>query len=147
MILLQTYDRLKIVEDRFRAAKASVDHFFAICQKDSSQIDGIGLRVRDIRDCGNDLEDTYLIRAYAVFETILRDYWHTCKRRSRPNAEYLINHVGSTRTASSDDLKAVHAVREYRNRLVHGGAMPAKITMAEGRSYMCRFLRYLPPAW
>ncbi len=147
MILLQAYDRIKIVEGRFRAAKASVDHLFAVCQNDPTRIDRIGLRVRDIRDCANDLEDTYLIRAYAVFETTLRDYWQVCIRRTHPPAKTLIDRVASRCTALANELKDVHTVREYRNWLVHGGTMPAKVAMAEAKSCMCKFLRNLPPSW
>ena len=149
MILYNVFDLIKTVELRFRAAKTSADHFLAFCQDDPTRIASkSGLRVRDIRDCAEDLEDTYLIRAYAVFETTLRDYWrNACMRRSRLGAEQLINRVASRCAALAKELKDVHAVREYRNWLVHGGTMPAKVAMAEAKSCMCKFLRNLPPSW
>jgi hypothetical protein len=147
MILLDVYNRIGTVEALFRAAEASASYFFSVCRANPTHIHGTGLRVRDIRDCANDLEDTYLVRAYAVFEITLRDYWENRIRNTHPKAEQLINGVAARCTTLSDELRDAHAVREYRNWLVHGGAMPAKVTMAQAKSYMNKFLRHLPSSW
>jgi hypothetical protein len=144
----EIYVSIKAVQTHWHAAKASAAYFYGVCKDNPTHIENkSGFSLKDIRDCVNDLEDTYLIRAYAVFETTLRDYWQVCIRRTHPPAETLINRLASRCAALADELKGVHAVREYRNWLVHGGAAPAKVAMAEGKSYMCKFLRNLPPSW
>jgi hypothetical protein len=147
MILLEIHNRLKALESMYRAAKAAALYYLSACLKDPALLERAGCRARDVRDCINDLEDTYLVRVFAVFETALRDYWENCSRSKKPTAaEHLLNRVASRRSAGGM-IAQVHAVRKYRNWVVHGGARPSKISLAQGRGYLCRFLGYLPRSW
>ena len=147
MIIFDVHDRLRSLEALYRAAGASAAHFFAACQKDPTLLEGVGCRVRDVRDCIDDLEDTYLVRAFAVFEMTLRDYWESgCRRRTNPKARPLIDSIAS-RCSAATEVNPVHDVRVYRNWLVHGGTRPKKVSMSEGRSYLCKFLGHLPRSW
>ena len=148
MILQTVYSQIDKIEAMFRAAEASAAYFYSVCQCDPTLLLGKEFRLRDIHDCAEDLDDTYLMRLYAVFEVILRDFWKKgCHRRTHPNAEVLIDRIASARHTSGDDLLGARAVREYRNWLVHGGTMPKSVTLSEGASYLCRYLRYLPISW
>ena len=150
MILHELHDRIRTVEVFFKAAQAAAGHFIEVCRADPTHLDPTGLRVRDVRDCLKDLEDTYLIRAYAVFETALRDYWDACIRPGRhthPRTEHLIDGVAARCMIGPAELTAVQTIRTYRNWLLHGGPARSKIRLGHARQWMCRFMMRLPGAW
>ena len=67
---------LKSYEQMCRAALAATAHFEAACLADPMNIPaGEAFRVRDIRDCRQNLEKIYLVMIFARFEASLRDYW------------------------------------------------------------------------
>jgi hypothetical protein len=147
MKLFEVFDNITGLERRFRAAQAAVAYFYGVCQSNPTHV-GKDFQVRDIRDCALDLEDTYLVRAFAVFEITLRDYWaKRMRRQTHPKAEHLLKGVAARCHHPSEDLGRAHAVRDYRNWLLHGGVKPEMVTMAEARSSMCKFLSQLPRTW
>ena len=95
------------------------------------------------------LEDTYLIRLYAVFEAGLREAWKDCfGRHSRPKAEDLLNAVAALRVIAEDDRDNAHAVRRYRNGVVHEGGEGAEaVLLRQAKSYLCLFFSRLPLTW
>lgn len=107
----------------------------------------VPFRARDIRDCHDDLEDTYLVRVFALFETALRRYWRQgLGRNSRPSAKDLLNSIASNCSMTSTVLERTQSVREYRNKLVHEGDAPP-VTLAEARGHLCTYLSNLPRYW
>jgi hypothetical protein len=95
------------------------------------------------------LEDTYLIRLYAVFEAGLREAWRDCfGRHSRPRAEDLLNAVAALRAIAEDDRDSAHSVRRYRNGVVHEGGEGAEaVSLRQAKSYLCLFFSRLPLTW
>jgi hypothetical protein len=72
------------------------------------------------RDWARNLEATYLVRLFAVFEQALRDYWSkSLKRTTHPKTEDLINSIAARRRVHYQELQAVHHVRAFRNAVVH----------------------------
>ena len=148
MILREVYQRIRAVEVMHRAAAASARHFCLVCQANPAFLHGKDLRVRDIRDCVADLEDTYLIRMYAIIEIVLRDFWaNVCLRKTRPQAKDLIDRIAARSSILAEDIGRVHRVREYRNWLLHGGRESPRISLADSLKYLSRFLSRLPPRW
>jgi hypothetical protein len=148
---MRTYDRmleLKSYEQMCRAAQAATVYFEKACLADPLNIPaGKTFRIRDIRDCHEDLEKTYLVRVFARFEGTLREYWRMgCGRRSHPLMKVLLDNIAGRRYMPDGVLTRAHAVRDYRNSIVHGGDAPA-VTLGEARSYLCTFLYYLPRQW
>lgn len=148
---MKTQDRIlqiKSCEQMCYAGKAATAYFYSICYTDPSQLQRESMfRLRDIRDCYEDLETTYLIRLFAVFEVTVRDYWRDgCGRKSYPLVKTLLNRAASQCYMQYDVLSNAHSVRDYRNSLVHGGAAKA-MTLSEARGYLCIFLSYLPFEW
>lgn len=139
--------RLKRCESMCLAGKAATQHFLKAYQQDQSHFANAPFRIRDIRDCHEDLDTTYLIRIFALFETALRDFWSSSMNRpTHPRAQHLLNTVAARQNMPVVVLDHAHAVREYRNSLLHGALAPT-VTLAEARSYLCTFLADLPRDW
>lgn len=105
------------------------------------------LKFRDVVNAANDLEGTYLIRLFAEFETGLRLYFET-RRSTNPPAKDLLDSVTALCGISEEHRDNAHAVREYRNSLVHERVEePDPISIATARSYLCCFFSKLPNEW
>ena len=93
------------------------------------------------------LEGTYVIRLFAEFETGLRLFWATI-RETEPPTQHLLDGIAARRAIPPERLANAHAVREYRNSLVHErDEEVAPISIAEAQGYLCRFFAFLPPTW
>ena len=140
--------RIKSCERMSFAGKAVIACFLEQRQKaPGSLLTSAGFRVNDVRECHDNLEETYLIRMFAVFEAALRDHWCNFRgRRSHPNVEALIDRIAARRYVRFDDIQHAHDVRNYRNSLLHGGAARI-ITISQARRYLNMFLSYLPREW
>ena len=103
----------------------------------------------DVRRASEHLEGTYLVRLFAEFETILRLYWSAVRGTSPPNrTRDLLDGIAAHRRIPSNQIANAHAVREYRNALVHqSDAETTLIPISTARAILCRFLSFLPPTW
>jgi hypothetical protein len=101
----------------------------------------------DVRTCRDALENTYLVRMFAVFEEGSRDVRRIVYQRQGPVLTYvLLNQCASRQKIKSDDLAAVHRVRDFRNTVVHGGnATP--VTVSQARAWLCTFFGSMPKQW
>jgi hypothetical protein len=100
--------------------------------------------------CRANLETTFLLRLFAEFEAILRDYWRQgLHRRKQPDVSVLIGRVAAYRRVPDKhpDHLGVDEVREYRNDLVHEQIRVARLTFEQCLSRIGRFLRWLPAEW
>lgn len=144
--LSRIQSQVKGVEREYRAVRLATDQLLEIASLDPTQLVQ-NIDVRDVRNASERLESTYLIRLFAEFETALRTYWEL-SRDTHPPARDLIESIGRGRNVPSDWLAATHAVREYRNSLVHeGNEEVIKLTLANTRQHLCRFLSRLPENW
>lgn len=139
---------IKSCEDMMLAARLSADNFYNLCVVDSTLIpNDLHITPRHIRDCREDLELTYLIRLFAVFEQSVRAYWEDAlKRQTHPMVGELLNCVASRCHMQVAVLDNAHAVREFRNHLVHGSPA-APVTFSEARKYLCIYLSNLVGRW
>ena len=103
---------------------------------------------RDIRDCSRQLELTYLLRLFAVFEGALRGYWTTCRGKpAKVPAEILVNSVGARHQIPSAVIAATHKVREERNLIVHHDQAITNLGIVDCKSALAKFLSFLPQQW
>jgi hypothetical protein len=138
---------IKTYEQICYAGMAATAHFLKCCQSDRALLLSLSFGEKDVRDCHDDLEATYLIRIFAVFEMTLREYWRTgCGKQSHPTVEILLNRIASRRHVEMNLLDNAHAVRDARNNLVHGGQTPP-LPLSQARAHLCRFLAKLPFEW
>jgi hypothetical protein len=144
----EVIQQIRSCESMCEAGKAATSYFLRLCRSDPSRIPSMGnFRVRDIRACHDDLEHTYLVRMFAVFETALREFWERAGRRqSHPPVNRLMDRIAVRCNMATDHLARAHSVREFRNTLVHGGTRES-VTLGDARSYLCRFLSNLPHDW
>ncbi len=102
--------------------------------------------VGDVKRTAERLEITYVVRLFAEFEWILRDFWSTY-RATDPPARDLIEGVARANQVSQDWIDRANGVREYRNKIIHEGLRGDPQTFVTCRSALARFLSALPLQW
>ena len=138
--------RIKSIERDHLSTRLALDRLLQEARRDPTILTG-DLEPQDIVKASGRLERTYLIRLFAEFETGLRLFWATI-RDTEPPTQHLLDGIAARRDIPPDRLADAHAVREYRNSLVHErDEEMAPITIAEARGYLCRFFAFLPPTW
>jgi hypothetical protein len=139
-------EKIKSIERDYLSARLALDRLLHEARRDPTILTG-DLEPQDIVEASGRLEGTYLIRLFAEFETGLRLYWATI-RDTEPPTQHLLDGVAARCDIPPGRLADAHAVREYRNSLVHErdeGIAPMSIT--EARGSLCRFFAFLPPTW
>jgi len=140
--------RVKAVEREHKATRLATERLLTIASQDPTALSR-DIRFRDLQEAANQLEGTYIIRLFAEFETCLRSAFFAMRNRRAPSrTRDLLDSVGARRTIPHDQINAAHAVREYRNRLVHErDDEVAAIPIDAARSHLCYYLNFLPPQW
>lgn len=138
--------RIRAVEREYVAMRQAADRFKDDARSDPTILKD-QLRPREIILASNNLEGTYVIRLFAEFETGLRQYWDTMWT-THPKTTDLLDRLAA-RCEVPDRIRiSVHAVRLYRNGLVHEREENVKpISIAEVRGRLCKFFSYLPEQW
>lgn len=143
-------NRIKSVEREHTAIRYAADFLLNAARGDSTILDRV-VRVRDVEESVERLEGTYVIRLFAEFETILRDFWTVSRRTNPPSrTRDLLNGIGANRKVSDDTIQNAHVVRGFRNTLIHERDhrdAVAPVSIADARRYLCTFLNFLPPEW
>jgi len=105
------------------------------------------IELSEIRRCSMELEASYFVRLFAVFESNLRQIWEQAMGRdTHPPVRDLLDGCAARQAVPDDILEKAHRVRIYRNSLVHGGEA-ARVTLGDARQYLCTFLGRMPPVW
>jgi hypothetical protein len=139
-------ERIKQVEREYSAISVTTIRLLEAAKQDANLIRR-GLRLRDLEHAVLNLSGTFVIRLFAEFETGLRTYW-LAARATSPATRDLLEGVAARRGIPIDDLADVHAVREYRNVLVHEREEDIEpIPLSLARSRLCKFLARLPDEW
>ena len=139
--------RIKAVERDYSAARFALDRLLESARSDQTILRSV-LDIRDLTQAWSRLEATYFIRLFAVFESGLRDFWQVQRRGRMPRTEHLLDGVASARGIPNDLLMSAHAVRRYRNSLVHEqGEEIGSIPLGMARGHLCTFFSRLPPTW
>jgi hypothetical protein len=141
------HSRIKAVEREYQAVRLAIDYFHVAVRRNPLLLKG-DVRPRDIGIASNQLEGTYVMRIFAQFETGLREYWATV-RKTHPKVEALLNNLARDFKIPFDYLEKTHAVRKFRNYLVHERDVEAvvPIPITDVRSALQIFFKYLPPEW
>jgi hypothetical protein len=131
--------RVKSVESEYRTMRQAVGYFREAVFHEPGILER-GSEFRHIDVAADRLELTYFIRLFAEFESALRAYWAT-QKPTKPKLTDLLDGAASRRRIPSTELEFAHAVRKYRNNLVHdseGSPEPIALAVARG---------YLSPQW
>jgi hypothetical protein len=139
--------RIKSVEREYGVIRFGTDRLTVHVNDDPSILEGL-LRRPDIALASVRLEGTYIIRVFAEFETALQHFRRAFHIRKPKGAEALINRVRDRGHIPQPETDLVHAVREYRNTLVHERTSPATaVTIREATSRLCTFLSRVQRIW
>ncbi len=150
MTQVEAFKKLTDVYDEYQAARQSLGVTLRAVQSNSKFYlhPGQGTTLHDLKQCAANLEITYLLRLFAEFEAVLRDYFSNgWKHQTRPRMEHLMNAIGTHCKAVADDLYDAHEVRNYRNNVIHNHLRDPLLNFAECRSRLGRFVRWLPRRW
>jgi hypothetical protein len=142
-------ERMKAIEREYKVARVADRIFQQALRADPDLLFGDQLKPADARTFSENLEATYLLRLFAEFEEGLRDLWRNGYKKTKKTLTYdLIERVAAKRTIPADDKDKAHAVREYRNSIIHEeGAKPASVPFADARKCLCTYFSRLPPDW
>lgn len=139
---------IKSVESEYRAAKLAVSDLRDEARRGSKDLTSAGLILADVQNCQANLQATYVVRLFAEFESALRIYWRVArKRKTYPQISRLIASIAALRGIPTTIIDYAHEVREFRNGLVHEKIQSASLTFGACRSYLAKFLSFLPPQW
>jgi hypothetical protein len=140
--------RIKDVEREYAVARLATDRLLADAERDPAVLLS-ELRPRDVHRAAGRLEGTYIVRLFAEFETGLRQFWQAA-RQSEPPARTrdLLDGLAATRQIPHDVLSRAHAVREYRNHLVHERDDEVTVVgIGVARRGLCIYFSFLPIQW
>jgi|SRR5579864_3356538 len=140
--------RIKSVEREHSSTRLATYRLLEEARHDPTILRGY-LTLRDIGNASERLDGTYVIRLFAEFETGLRAFWLTARGTDTPGrTQDLLDGVAATRRIPDEERTNAHAVREYRNTLVHEREEEVvPIPIAQVRGHLRRFFRFLPPNW
>ena len=142
------HERIKAVEREFDAARLAVSYFLEEARRESTILHR-QTSASMIRQTLDRLEPTYLIRIFAEFESGLRVYWQYARKRRPPSRTHdLLEGLAAYRKIPDGTLFDVHAVREYRNALVHerDDVIP-EVSLRHACRHLSVFLSMLPEDW
>jgi hypothetical protein len=142
-------ERIKAVEREYRVARLAMAVLGEALRVNPSLLKENELSHADAQKVAVNTEMTYLIRLFAVFEAGLRDGWENCyNRKTTTKTKDLLDGIASKARIKHDIVEKAHAVRMYRNALVHEGDERAKpIPLERARQYLCTFFSWLPQDW
>jgi len=146
----EAFSRLDTVQDELEAARFALN----LLQRALAQGEGVlaadsSIRPSHVRNCAKNLETTYLLRLFAEFEAVLRDYWAAARRRSRrTQMEILINRVAILCAIPEEVMVRAHKVRDYRNEALHNKKRTTEaMSFANRKSRLGQFLSFPPVRW
>jgi hypothetical protein len=134
---------LRAAEAEFEAARVAITRLLRVADQTGASLEEAGIRRRDVLRCLDNLERTYVVRLFAVFEGRLRDAWtRMARRHTEPPIRHVMDACAARRRVDPVLLAAAHGVREFRNSIVHGGPA-AIVTLGQARSILCRYFAWV----
>lgn len=142
-------ERIAAVWREYAVARLATERLTIALQADPSLLSKARLRPVDARNLADNLESTYLLRLFAELEAGLREAWENCfKQTTVPRVKDLLDAVAARSYVPDDVLASAHAVRKYRNSLVHEGGEEAEaVPLEDAKSQLCTFFSRLPLDW
>jgi hypothetical protein len=148
-------DRIKAAEREYQAVRVAVDWLLGATPDEVHDVtDARGwddLAVADVYAADRNLDATYLIRMFSVFERAVSSYWRLLPGNAGRDVEgnLLLDEVGASCQILTDVTREAQAVRVHRNNLVHRRIddHAAAMAFADARGDLLTYLRELPEVW
>ncbi len=151
MTQAQVFHSLRRLRDELEAGKFAAAHVVWAWDGDptlSIAATKVDVTRAEVQRFSNNLEFTFIIRLFSEFEAVLREYWlNGLGRPTTPPIFDLIDSVGRRIGISAVDLAAAHAVREFRNKVVHESLREGGLDFTKCLGNLGRFARWLPSRW
>ena len=144
------YDRLSDVRGELDSAQFALSYTIrhVDTRLDALQEAGRGgISQSELVRCRNKLEINYILRLFSEFEASVRSYWASEVRRTRPTMKILMDRVADRLRMSPSHLAAAHAIREYRNDVIHQNPGSLAHTFGECARALGIYLNWLPQNW
>lgn len=141
--------RMRAIEREWRIAAIAADRLGEYLRANPSALVGEKLENTDYRNFRGNLEATYLIRVFAEFESGLREAWERAFHQvTSQRMRDMIGAISARCVISQEWRDCAHAVRTYRNALIHegDGAVPP-VGLRDACAWLCRFFSRLPHEW
>ena len=131
---------------RFALARVLADLYRDAGVYQAARIDGV--TGEELKRCARNLEITFVLRLFAEFEAILRNFWlHGVGKATEPEMRVLMESIGRRRGMSDEDLAHAHEIRKYRNDIIHENLRNARFAFPECLRILGLFLRWLRLQW
>jgi hypothetical protein len=137
-----------VVAEELSAAQAAVGHTARVAASDPTILHGYEIRPRHLQRCLVNLDSTYVVRLFAVFEAVLREYWQLSRRKGKLSnvaVSRLIEQVATRLDVPNSIVRTIHEIRAYRNCIVHEHLSAPPMDLRGCQSAISYFLSFLPP--
>ncbi len=135
------------IKGEYQAAKASVDYSEREWPRLRWEQGFSKVEFPQVRQATANIEATYIVRLFSVFESILRDVLlvRISSIPDRRSVYDLINRAASKWRISAAVRDEAHRIREFRNQTVHqSSAAAVPLLFADALAGLSRFLAWLP---
>jgi hypothetical protein len=109
------------------------------------------LAAAEIYAAENNLDATYIIRVYSVFERAASSFWREIRGNEERtvDGDELLDDVGAAQLMDEDVIRFAQEVRIHRNNLVHGriDEHAAGMTLENATRDLLTYLARLPATW
>jgi hypothetical protein len=147
--------RIKAAEREYQSVRVAVDWLLDASPDEIHHVtDARGwddLAVADIYAADRNLDPTYLIRMFSVFERAVASYWRSLPGNDAREVDgrVQLDEVGVASTIPNDLTDEAQIVRIHRNDLVHRrmDEHAATMTFADSRGRLLSYLGELPETW
>ena len=140
--------RIQVAVGEYRAAREALNRL-----KTQVAADAIVVRgsiAKDLPATDLNLEGTYIIRAFAVFDAALRSYdrFHFGDPERKTDVSRMINQLGALKKVRPPIREAVHRARKVRHYWAHElDEDPGSMSIDRVRGALQAFLNYFPKRW
>jgi hypothetical protein len=144
------YDRLRGVRRELDASLFALAHTIRLVSRDIKSLQDAakgGTSPSELVRCRDNLEINYIMRLFSEFEAAIRNFWVSTVRNSRPGMEVLIDRVADRVNMSPADRAAAHAIRDYRNNIIHQNPRALEYTYGDCAKALGTYLRWFPQNW
>jgi hypothetical protein len=135
------------VSEEFDAARAALALAVRRSREAANDRELDAMNPAHLARAADNLEATYIVRLFAEFAAVLRDYWAVRRPGRRTPAQTLVQRIGELQNIPVDWITDAHRVRDTRNDIVHHRTTTVAHSYQECRSWLGRFLSMLPQRW
>jgi hypothetical protein len=147
----ESFGLLHRVRDELDAGRFALSRALADLYRDADVYAAAranGVTGDELKRCARNLQVTFVLRLFAEFEAILRDFWAKgIGRTSEPDMRPLMESIARRRGMTDGDLTRANEIREYRNRIIHENLRDDRFGFPECLRALGLYLKWLPLKW